>query len=68
MRIASVIFVRDYAFMILAFALLGLGSGGVLSYYRFKSKENPLLTLDKQERIILWLYGVTGLMSFLGFA
>ena len=40
-RIASVIFVQNYAFIILCLALLGLGNGGVFSYYRFKSKENP---------------------------
>ena len=40
-RIASVIFVQDYAFIILSLALLGLGSGGVFSYYRIKSTENP---------------------------
>ncbi|MBP1655916.1 MAG: spermine synthase [Bacteroidetes bacterium] len=33
-RIASVIFVQDYAFIILSLALLGIGSGGVFSYYR----------------------------------
>ena len=40
-RIASVNFVQDYAFIILSLALLGLGSGGVFSYYRLKSKKEP---------------------------
>ena len=36
-RIASVIFVQDYAFITLSLALLGLGCGGVLSYYKIPS-------------------------------
>lgn len=41
-RIASVIFVHNYAFMILSLAVLGLGSGGIFSYYRVKASDNPL--------------------------
>jgi len=52
-RIASVIFVQNYAFIILSLALLGLGSGGVFSYYRFKSKEDP-------SRILLQSFFVLG--------
>ncbi len=33
-RISSVIFVNNYAFIILSLAILGLGSGGVFSYYK----------------------------------
>lgn len=40
-RIASVIFVQDYAFIILSLAILGLGSGGIFSYYRIKASDNP---------------------------
>ena len=40
-RIASVIFAHDYAFMILSLAILGLGSGGIVSYYGIKTKEDP---------------------------
>ena len=40
-RITSVIFVNDYAFMILSLAILGLGSGGIISYYRMKSAGEP---------------------------
>ena len=40
-RIASVIFVQDYAFITLSLALLGLGSGGVFSYYRIKTDGDP---------------------------
>ncbi|MDG5766224.1 hypothetical protein QA596_02015 [Balneolales bacterium ANBcel1] len=32
-RISSVIFVNDYAFMILSLSVLGLGAGGIFSYY-----------------------------------
>jgi predicted membrane-bound spermidine synthase len=38
-RITSVIFVNDYSFIILSFAILGLGSGGIFSYYKIKVKE-----------------------------
>ncbi|MGA9121114.1 MAG: hypothetical protein WB699_17245 [Bacteroidota bacterium] len=39
-RIASVIFVQDYAFITLSLALLGLGCGGVFSYYKIKAAED----------------------------
>lgn len=35
-RISSVIFVNDYAFIILSLSVLGLSSGGVYAYYRVK--------------------------------
>lgn len=38
-RIASVVFVNNYAFMILSIAILGLGSGGIYSYYKKKSDK-----------------------------
>ena len=38
-RISSVIFVNNYAFIILSLAILGLGCGGIYSYYRIKKKE-----------------------------
>ena len=40
-RIASVIFVQDYAFIVLSLALLGIGAGGVFSYYKVKAGDNP---------------------------
>ena len=40
-RIASVIFVQDYAFITLSLALLGLGCGGVFSYYKIKAGNDP---------------------------
>ena len=39
-RIASVIFVQDYAFITLSLALLGIGSGGVFSYYKVKAGDD----------------------------
>jgi hypothetical protein len=38
-RISSVIFVQNYAFIILSLAILGLGSGGIYSYYKIKPEE-----------------------------
>jgi spermidine synthase len=35
-RISSVIFVNNYAFIILSLAILGLAAGGIYSYYRVK--------------------------------
>ncbi len=52
-RIASVIFVQDYAFIILSLAILGLGSGGIFSYYRVKTSDDPF-------EISLWSLVVLG--------
>ena len=38
-RISSVVFVQNYAFIILSLAILGLGSGGIYSFYKIKSEE-----------------------------
>ncbi len=46
-RIASVVFVQDYAFIILSLALLGIGSGGVFSYYRIKTGDDPLRVVNR---------------------
>lgn len=43
-RISSVIFVNDYAFIIISLAILGLGSGGVFSYYSIRTREGNLLS------------------------
>jgi len=40
-RISSVVFVQNYAFIILSLAVLGLGSGGIYSFYKIKSDEDP---------------------------
>ena len=38
-RISSVIYVNNYAFIILSLAILGLGCGGIYSYHSIKKKE-----------------------------
>ncbi len=38
-RITSVIFVQNYAFIILSLAILGLGTGGIYSFYKIKPEE-----------------------------
>ena len=38
-RISSLIFVQNYAFIILSLAILALGSGGIYSYYKIKPEE-----------------------------
>ena len=39
-RISSVIFVQNYAFIILSLAILGLGSGGIFSFYKINSADS----------------------------
>lgn len=42
-RISSVVFVQNYAFIILSFAILGLSIGSVFAFYKFSgNKENNL--------------------------
>jgi spermidine synthase len=43
-RISSVIFVNNYAFIIISLAILGLASGGVFSYYRISTSEGDSLS------------------------
>lgn len=42
-RISSVIFVNNYAFVILSLAILGLGLGGVFSYYKITDDRLPAI-------------------------
>ena len=44
-RISSVIFVQNYAFIILSFAILGLGSGGIYSFYKIKPRVGETKSL-----------------------
>jgi len=43
-RISSVIFVNNYAFIILSLAILGLGSGGIFSYYQIDLTDKKEIT------------------------
>jgi spermidine synthase len=42
-RISSVIFVNNYAFIILSLSILGLGCGGIYSYYKIKNTQSTEL-------------------------
>lgn len=42
-RISSVIFVNNYAFIILSLAILGLGTGAIFSYYKIKTTKTPAI-------------------------
>jgi len=44
-RISSVVFVQNYAFIILSLAILGLGSGGIYSFYKIKPDEGSTKNL-----------------------
>ncbi len=52
-RISSVIFVQNYAFMILSLAILGLGSGGIYSYYKIKPEEGSTKELKIFSKFII---------------
>ncbi|MCB9247255.1 MAG: hypothetical protein H6613_01245 [Ignavibacteriales bacterium] len=41
-RISSVIFVQNFAFIILSLSILGLGCGGVYSFYKIKPDETKI--------------------------
>ncbi|OGU37325.1 MAG: hypothetical protein A2068_12865 [Ignavibacteria bacterium GWB2_35_6b] len=49
-RISSVIFVSNYAFIIISLAILGIGCGSIFSYYKIDIKENF------QERISKYIF------------
>jgi spermidine synthase/MFS family permease len=56
-RISSVIFVDNYAFIIISLALLGLATGSVFSYYRISTREGG--SLSKIASRSSFLLGVT---------
>jgi spermidine synthase len=53
-RISSVIFVNNYAFIILSLAILGLGCGAIYSYYRIKNKQ-PSELINVIAKLILFI-------------
>jgi hypothetical protein len=53
-RISSVIFVNDYAFIILSLSILGLGCGSIYSYYKIKKEGHD------------FFYFISRLLIFLG--
>ncbi|MCF7884986.1 MAG: hypothetical protein K9M80_00695 [Candidatus Marinimicrobia bacterium] len=56
-RISSVIFVNNYAFIILSLAILGLGSGGIYSYYRVKADN--IVEINRLLLIFTIIIGIT---------
>jgi hypothetical protein len=64
-RISSVVYVQNYAFIILSLAILGLGSGGVFAYYKVKNDNNAEDLLTKIIFRFLILMGVSILIFIL---
>lgn len=55
-RISSVIFVQNYAFIILSLSILGLGCGGIFSFYKFNSDD----TKNENRKIFSLYITLTG--------
>jgi len=68
-RISSVIFVNNYAFIILSLAILGLGMGGVFSYYRFSSSQiSQVVRTIAQFIFITGIFLLVFIISVVGFS
>lgn len=61
-RISSLIFVYNYAFIVLSLAILGLGCGGIFAHFRLKSKAEK--EADKIFTVIFMVLGAS-LFSFI---
>ncbi|MDH7604097.1 MAG: hypothetical protein QHH13_04280, partial [Melioribacter sp.] len=59
-RISSVIFVYNYAFIILSFAILGLGCGGIYSFYKIKIKEKDNLNEIVFRILLYYTFSLAG--------
>jgi len=57
-RISSLIFVQNYAFIILSLAILGLGSGGIYSFYKIKPEEESAKS-SKIFGLFIFLSGIS---------
>ena len=57
-RISSLIFVQNYAFIILSLAILGLGSGGIYSFYKIKPEEDSAKS-SKIFGLFIFLSGIS---------
>ena len=55
-RISSLIFVQNYAFIILSLAILGLGGGGIYSFYKLRPQEGS----TRNPRTLSLLFFLTG--------
>lgn len=55
-RISSVIFVYNYAFIVLSLAILGLGCGAIFTYYKIKSNDK-----NKVEKLFTIIFLTLGL-------
>jgi len=63
-RISSVIFVYNYAFIILSFAILGLGCGGIYSFYKIKIKEKDNLNEIVFRILLYYAFSLAGFIIF----
>ncbi|MEJ5352326.1 MAG: hypothetical protein WHS65_12130 [Melioribacteraceae bacterium] len=59
-RISSVIFVYNYAYIILSFAILGLGCGGIYSFYKIKIKDKNTLNEIVFRLLLYYALSLTG--------
>ncbi len=65
-RISSLIFVYNYAFMIVSLAILGLGCGGIFSYFKYKEAKQKL-TENLYEKIPFYcnLFSISVFLSII---
>ena len=61
-KISSLIFVQNYAFIVLSLAVLGLGCGGVYSFYRIKPEEGST-KVPRTLSLFLFLSGGSVIVS-----
>ena len=59
-RISSIVFAYNYVFVVISFAILGLGCGGIFAFYKWRTQENRGLNNVNN---ILSFYGILYALS-----